>query len=1022
MPDTRPSASVLGKLLVAMEMFDVVPDVERMAQFLRSALREVPGIADAFICLSGSALPVGQADTGLLDLHCRVVDDFSAPPCSLEGRPDVRQVAVRTSRRAFGCLLLVVGDEAKFATYLPFLVNIGHIVATTLENRDYARTLTETNAQLSGLVYELTDRTRERTGQLEPTEDRFAALVRNSNDLITVVNDKAELLYASAAAERLLGFVPLGRDIVELVHPDDREAIQAFFRDVARPGVHNPSVFRFRTKRGEWRFLEVVATNFLATSAVAGIVMNGRDVTERTNLTRTLRTLAKSNQVLVNAADEASLLSGVCETIVEAGSYSLAWVGYIEQDHARTVRPVAWAGHSGYLKDITVSWSADDKHGQGPGGTSIRARGIRVVNDTRRAREFAPWQARAAQFGFRSNCALPLVVKGDAIGELSIYAAEPDAFGPPEVALLSELAGALAYGIGRLRDASLLQVSEERFRTLAGAAPIGILEVSPLGFVSDANPRMSEITGTEIEALVGHGWAEAVHPEDAPAVQARVARPPTDEAMNVRIKRPGGEVRHARVLWAPKVQGPGYVVTVEDITDQVEAHEALTYQAFNDTLTGLPNRALFLDRLDQELARWGRGGPGIAVLFLDLDRFKVVNDSLGHETGDAVLKEVGSRFMHGARAGETVARFSGDEFVFIVRDVNGASDAISAAKRLQALLEAPVRCGGQYLTVTGSVGIVLPAAQADAATVLRDADAAMYQAKEDGRNRYALFDEAMYHRSVARFEMETELRQAVERNELEIYYQPIVEPASGRPTGAEALVRWDHPSRGLVLPGEFIPVAEESGLIRPIGRWVFQQAMAQLASWDAERTGPRIDLLAVNLSARQLDDPETSDIVRGVLGTYGTDPSRVCAEVTESVVMADSAPTRRSLDAFKDLGLQVAIDDFGTGYSSLAYLHTLPVTTVKIDRSFIERLDDEGGSAPVVRAVVEMTHAMGLSVVAEGVSSERLRDLVSGMGCDSAQGFYWSPPLPAADFARWWRKAERGCPAPRRRQPEVRPR
>ena len=360
------------------------------------------------------------------------------------------------------------------------------------------------------------------------------------------------------------------------------------------------------------------------------------------------------------------------------------------------------------------------------------------------------------------------------------------------------------------------------------------------------------------------------------------------------------------------------------------------------------------------------------MLFLDLDRFKIVNDSLGHETGDAVLKEVGNRFVRGVRAGETVARFSGDEFVFIIRDVHGVIDAVSAARRLQALLERPVRCGDQDLTVTGSIGIVIPNLRADAGTILRDADAAMYKAKDEGRNRYALFDETVRRRSVVRLAMEGELRQALSRNEFEVYYQPVVEPTSGRPVGAEALIRWRHPTAGLVPPLEFIPVAEESGLIKPVGRWVFEQAVSQLAAWDGENGGPCLDFLAVNLSARQLDDPETPDMVRAVLERHRIEPGRICAEVTESVVMVDSAATRRSLDAFEDLGLKVAIDDFGTGYSSLAYLHTLPVTTVKVDRSFVERLGGADDSRPVVKAVIDMGHAMGLSVVAEGVSTARL--------------------------------------------------
>ncbi len=262
--------------------------------------------------------------------------------------------------------------------------------------------------------------------------------------------------------------------------------------------------------------------------------------------------------------------------------------------------------------------------------------------------------------------------------------------------------------------------------------------------------------------------------------------------------------------------------------------------------------------------------------------------------------------------------------------------------------------------------------------------------------------------------MEGELRQALSRNEFEVYYQPVVEPTSGRPVGAEALIRWRHPTAGLVPPLEFIPVAEESGLIKPVGRWVFEQAVSQLAAWDGENGGPCLDFLAVNLSARQLDDPETPDMVRAVLERHRIEPGRICAEVTESVVMVDSAATRRSLDAFEDLGLKVAIDDFGTGYSSLAYLHTLPVTTVKVDRSFVERLGGADDSRPVVKAVIDMGHAMGLSVVAEGVSTARLGAQVSSLGCDAAQGFYWARPAPAEEFAEWWRKVGRATASGRR--------
>ena len=393
-----------------------------------------------------------------------------------------------------------------------------------------------------------------------------------------------------------------------------------------------------------------------------------------------------------------------------------------------------------------------------------------------------------------------------------------------------------------------------------------------------------------------------------------------------------------------------------------------------------------------------------------------MNDSLGHERGDAVLKDLGARFAQAVRTGETAARFSGDEFIFIIRDVHDVGDAVAAANRLLKVLEPPVRCAGQNLTMTGSVGIVMPKRRAEATSVLRDADTAMYQAKAEGGNSYALFDKDLHRRSVRRLAMEGDLRQALARSEFELYYQPGVNPATGELRGAEALIRWHHPKRGLVPPLDFIPVAEDSGLIKPIGNWVFEQALAQLASWDQD--GPRLSVLSVNVSTRQLDDKETASTLREIIERHGVDPRRVSLEVTESAVMAASEGTRWSLDRFRELGLRLAIDDFGTGYSSLAYLHALPVTSVKIDRSFIERLQGPDDSTPVVKAIIELAHAMGLIVVAEGIEAgdEHRRALVAEMGCDVAQGFYWTPALPPAELARWCagRRPDTAWPPPRR--------
>jgi diguanylate cyclase (GGDEF)-like protein/PAS domain S-box-containing protein len=617
---------------------------------------------------------------------------------------------------------------------------------------------------------------------------------------------------------------------------------------------------------------------------------------------------------------------------------------------------------------------------------------------------YSPWEIR---FQTQSGAPSP---GGQLAGPLVLLVA-----GLAAVALLVALIASLLKS-RRTADEAVrvatrsLQASEEKFRSLAAAAPIGILEVAPVASVNFANSKAAEIAGRSIEELKGRGWMDTIHPDDAADLIEIVdaTAPRRDQiATTFRIRRPDGAVRHVRLIAAPKgdLRESGYVVTVSDVTEEVRAHDELSHRALYDSLTGLPNRALFLDRLEHELAGRARSGANVAVLFLDLDRFKFVNDSFGHDTGDTVLKEIAARLQDSVRVGETAARFSGDEFIFMIRGVGSVDDAARAAKRLLRVIEAPVHCDGQSFTVSGSIGIVVPGPLSDANSVLRDADTAMYKAKAAGGGRYEVFDEELHRWSVERLVVERELRDAVENAQLDVFYQPKVEVSSWRPVGAEALVRWRHPTRGIVVPSDFVAVAEESGLIIPIGRFVLERAVAQLASWDSAEGAPRLEVMAVNLSARQLADEETPGLLEEVVSRHGIDPDRLTIEVTESALMSDDVCTHRSLEAMRALGLRVAIDDFGTGYSSLSYLHALPVTTVKVDRSFVERLADEDSSAAVVRAIVEMSHAMGMRVVAEGVSTARLAELVGEMGCDHAQGFLWSPPVPAEAFETWWRGA-----------------
>jgi diguanylate cyclase (GGDEF)-like protein/PAS domain S-box-containing protein len=853
---------------------------------------------------------------------------------------------------------------------------------------------------------------------------RFETLVRSSNDLIAVLDGNAVVTYCNPGARRLFGREPaslLGRSLWDFVHPEDLERARLTFgAALSRPGAKVSGTFRLSTAAGDWRMFEGSGTNCFDDPGVRGLVVNARDVTDQANLSRVLRTQSAGNRALVSATDEVSLLSETCQAISDQGGFPLAWVGYVEHDKAKTVRVVASSGpRLGYLKGFRVSWG-ENAHGRAVVGNAIRTSQTQVIDDLAVEPEFAPWRERAATAGLRSACALALRLGGEVIGALAIYAEEPGAFGPEELSLLAELAEDVSYGIGRLRDGASLRASEERFRALATSAPIGIIEASGSGEVQFANARAAEIVGPDVVGPMADRWFEQAHPDDLPKLVALAehVRGGQKASARFRVARPGGGVCHVRMRVSPRGAGPaaGFVATLEDVTGEALAHEALRYQATHDPLTGLGNRAAFLDRLDRQLAR-RTGGSGLAVLFLDLDHFKVVNDSLGHVAGDEVLREVGARFLRGVRSGDTVARFSGDEFIFIVRGVRSPEDAAKAAGRLHALVARPIRAGGQDLRLTASTGIVLLASGADSVGVLRDADAAMYRAKAEGRARWAVFDEELRHRSVRRLALEAELHQALERQEFVVYYQPLVTPANGLPRSAEALVRWKSPDRGILPPDEFIPVAEDSGLIRPIGRWVFERAVSQVAAWDRQPRAPRLDQMSVNFSARQLDDPSTPEFVLRALERHGVRPGRLCVEVTESVLMGDSAATRRSLEAFRELGLPVAIDDFGTGYSSLAYLHALPVTTVKIDRSFVERLGWGSGASAIVKAIVEMSHALGLGVVAEGVSDANLQSLVARLGCDTAQGFHWAKPLPAAEFAKWWRQAEQRRPpsgAPRR--------
>jgi diguanylate cyclase (GGDEF)-like protein/PAS domain S-box-containing protein len=549
-----------------------------------------------------------------------------------------------------------------------------------------------------------------------------------------------------------------------------------------------------------------------------------------------------------------------------------------------------------------------------------------------------------------------------------------------------------------------MQRKEERFRSLVQNASDGVVVLGEDGLIRYESPAVERILGRRAEERVDRSISDDIHPDDRANVERALADVAALSGSEARVEF---RARHADESWRtlesiaknllddPAVGG--VVINYRDITERKALEEQLRHQAFHDVLTGLENRSLFMDRLGHALARASRGGRPSAVLFLDLDDFKAVNDRLGHAEGDRLLVAVAQRLKAVTRAGDTVARLGGDEFAIIVEETAPA-EAEQAAARILKTLDPAFLLGDRQIVVQGSIGIALQSADgADADELLRRADIAMYAAKAGGGHRYVSYEARLYDATVARMELKADLRGALERGELHVAYQPIVDLDSAAIIGSEALMRWEHPDRGPVPPMEFIPLAEENGLILDLGRWILETACHQTRAWQ-QATG-RVGLsVSVNLSGRQILDPDLVTDVRRVLSESGLTPRDLTLEMTESVLVQDVAATVGTLRALKSLGVRLAIDDFGTGYSSLSYLRQFPIDILKIDRSFISSLDGGIDSTALVRSILDLSSTLRLETVAEGIEESDQREVLLGLGAQQGQGYLFARPMGADDM------------------------
>ena len=804
-------------------------------------------------------------------------------------------------------------------------------------------------------------------------EGWLRSVMENSNEVVKVLDLDGTLRYASPAFGRVFGYDPeevVGKmNVLDHVHPDDLpHVLEETERVLSGGGVaSNVAEYRFRHADGSWRWVEGVGTYLLDDPAVRGVVVNARDITGRKEAEERLRESEGRYRTLVEKVPPIIYIQTPRQG--EAAAYDTTYISPRVED-VFGYPPQRFTEDPGFWDDL------------------IHPEDLEAVREE---------DERTDETGEPFFMEYRVIVKDGR----TVWIRD-------EATLVRDGGGEPLYWLGVQTDVTQRKEAEERYRTLVEQVPVAIYrqEVEHDGAVTYISPQIESMTGYAPEEYNDPDfWVRTMHPDDRQRVLDEDERTDrTGEPFWVefrKIARDGRPIwlRDEAVLVRDEAGEPLYWQgVVSDITERKTLEERLRHQALHDPLTGLPNRTLFVDRLGHALDRTRRRkGRQAAVLFMDLDNFKGVNDSLGHDVGDLLLTVVAQRLGRSLRPEDTLARFGGDEFVVLIEDVGSPEEAVRVAERISEGFRSLFRLDGRELYASASIGI----ATGDARTkspedLLRDADTAMYRAKEAGGG-FRVFDPAMHERAVMRLALENNLRRAIERGEFVVHYQPIVRLDDRSVWGVEALVRWEHPERGLLNPDEFVPVAEESGLVVPMGVAVLEEACRRAKRWQEQH--PRIPplVVSVNISARQLARPDLAQTVERALRTTGLEENCLTLDVTETVYVRALEGNTAVLDRLREMGVRVSIDDFGTGYSSLSYLKRLPANALKIDKSFVRGLGEDVEDTTIVRMVVELAHTLGMEVIAEGVETEEQAALLADTGCDKAQGYRFSRPLPPED-------------------------
>lgn len=859
------------------------------------------------------------------------------------------------------------------------------------------------------------------------TDELFRNTVEMAPFGIIIANDQQCILLANPQAETLFGYAQgelIGQHIEILIPEQLRIGHGKNCHDYVTHPCRRPMApgmnIQGRRKDGNLFPAEITLNSmrYQGQMIVEAVI---HDITKRKQNeitikrhSRALEMLSKGNRTLLRCTQEAQLLHAMCQIAVEVGGYRMAWVGYKVNDTQQSVRPMGQAGlEQGYLEHAAISWG-ENARGQGPTGLAIRTGQTQIARDFSTVPHLELWREEALKRGFHSSIALPLKDRTGVFGTLSIYASNIDAFDEMELPLLEEMADDLSFGITTLRNQIAhekaendLKTSHALLETTLESTADAIVVTSLTGEIIRFNRKFAELwrvspaflTSCSCNALLNcvstlvqdaTGFVERTQAMyEIPTTTFTDTIELTDGRVIERIGQP--HYRDGEIV--------GHVCSLRDVTEQKRHESQLTYLAHHDGLTDLPNRTLFYDRTTQAIAHASRSEQECAVLFFDLDRFKLVNDSLGHDFGDLLLIEVAKRLPEYIREEDSFARMGGDEFAILLPNLSSNEDAAIVALKLLDVTKKPYLLKGRAFMASMSIGIALyPRDGQDATTLLKHADAAMYRAKDSGGNTFKFYTNGMDAKIARHLEISAHLQHALGRNEFQVYYQPQIEITSGRIIGAEALIRWQHPHMGMVSPAEFIPIAEESHIILNIGEWVIETVFAHCNAW--QTAGLPSITVAINLSARQFDASNLPKILTSLVDRFDLEHS-CCSlefEITEGMVMRNPEQAIEMLLNLKAMYFKIAIDDFGTGYSSLAYLKRFPIDKLKIDRSFIKDTPGNQEDVAITRAIIVMAHELGLKVVAEGVETEAQLAFLKEHNCDMVQGYLTGRPMPAREF------------------------